>query len=384
MKHRINTKKKYKIIELYYEGASAKSLCREYNISRSTLYKWIADHPQESMIRAKLKKEKPVSISRMVSHTEKIESEIDFLHHVAIAQIPLKERMNMIDKDYGKRSLRAQCDALEVNRATYLNHRNRNKNEDAWFIKREAEYTEYIRKIYEDSGHVYGSKKITAIMKKNGKPVTRQYVSRIMRRSGMISIRSPINITRRLAKKNMHGTNYSNTPFKTDAPNKTWSSDVTAICIHNHYYYICVYIDLFSRKAVGHSIGRNGSVQLVKRAFIKAYNDRHPKNLTVHTDNAAVYTSYSYNKMLQERDVQHSYSRPGIPHDNAVAESFFNSLKSESIMRENYPNSFRELKERVEEYMRWYNSERSHEYLKYVSPDVYEKLNKIRPNKLKK
>lgn len=88
MKHRINNKKKYKIIELYYEGASAKSLCREYNISRSTLYKWIADHPQESMIRAKLKKEKPVSISRMVSHTEKIESEIDFLHHVAIAKYP--------------------------------------------------------------------------------------------------------------------------------------------------------------------------------------------------------------------------------------------------------------------------------------------------------
>lgn len=88
--------------------------------------------------------------------------------------------------------------------------------------------------------------------------------------------------------------------------------------------------------------------------------------------------------MLQERDVHHSYSRPGIPHDNTVAESFFNSLKNESIMRENYPNSFRELKERVEEYMRWYNSERSHEYLKYVSPDVYENSTRYVQISLKK
>ena len=130
---------------------------------------------------------------------------------------------------------------------------------------------------------------------------------------------------------------------------------------------------MFSRKVVGYSIGRNGSVQLVKTAFIKAFDERRPKSLIVHIDNGAVYTSYSFNRALSARKVIHSYSRPGVPHDNAVAETFFGSLKRESIIRDDYPRSFQELKKRVNDYMEWYNAKRLHEHLNYVAPDTYEK-----------
>lgn len=373
MKRKINLNKKYKILQLYYEGKSVDSLCDDYHIARSTLYKWIKDYPKDDLIRKRLKKEDLAIIPRMISHTKKVEAEIDFLHRTIVETVPLKERMKIIDAEYGKESLRTQCDALNVNRATYLNHRYRNKNEDAWFIKREAEYTELIYKIYEESGRVYGSRKIAAIMRKNGKSVSANYVRRIMIQNGLVSVRNSADKTHRIVARNMREVAHSSQEFKPDAPNQVWVSDVTAVCIHDHYYHICVFIDLFSRKVVGYSIGRNGSVQLVKRAFTKAYDDRRPKSLIVHTDNGSIYTSYSFNRTLLGRKVHHSFSRPKVPHDNAVAESFFNTLKRESLLRDDYPRSFKELKERVIAYIEWYNSKRIHEYLNYTSPDVYEK-----------
>jgi transposase InsO family protein len=378
MKSRISITKKYKILQQYYEGVSAESLCHDYHIAHSTLYKWITDYPRENIIRAKLKKDDIIHLPRMISHTKKLEAEIDFLHRTVTDHMSLRERMKIIDNEYGKESLHVQCDALGINRTTYLNHKYYGKNEDAWFIKREAEYTEIIKKIYEDSGHVYGAKKIAAIMKKSGKPVSEHYVRRIMAKSGLISARSSTRKDHLIVARNMREAAQSSQNFKPNVPNQVWVSDVTVVCIHGHYYHICVFIDLFSRKVVGYNVGRNGSVQLIKKAFLKAFDDRQPKSLIIHTDNGAIYTSYSFNRALLERKVKHSYSRPGVPHDNAVAETFFNSLKRESLLRDDYPRSLRDLKDRVDIYMEWYNSKRLHEHLNYIAPDVYEEQYKTK------
>lgn len=374
MKRKINSNQKYKIIKLYYEGESAEALCRNYHIAHSTLYKWIADHPKESMIRARLKKEKPVNVPYLMSHAKKLEAELEFLHRTVTNKIPLRERMKIIDDEYGKESLRVQCDALGVNRATYLNRKYRNKNEDAWFIKREARYTELIRKIYEESGHVYGARKITAIMQKKGYPTSEKYVRNLMAHAGLISARSTAHKAHLVVARRMREAAHSSQTFKPIAPNQVWVSDVTAVCVRGHYYFVCAYIDLFSRKVVGYRVGKSNSVQLVKRAFVKAFNDRHPDGqLIIHTDNACIYTSYSFNKTLREYNVEHSFSRPGTPHDNAVAETFFNTLKRESILRTDYPRSYRELNSRVDTFIEWYNSKRLHEHLRYTTPDAFEK-----------
>lgn len=145
-------------------------------------------------------------------------------------------------------------------------------------------------------------------------------------------------------------------------------------------FHIVPYIsDLFSRKVVGWGIGRSNSTQLTKRTFLKAYQERKPKALIVHTDNGQCYTSYSFGLALARRGVDLSHSRPHIPHDNAVAETFFSTLKREGLFLNGYPKSLRELKQYTEAYIQKYNQERPHEHLEYISPDEFERQNSLKP-----
>ena len=100
---------------------------------------------------------------------------------------------------------------------------------------------------------------------------------------------------------------------------------------------------------------------------------KHPKKITIHSDNGGCYASYGYNLALKERGISHSYSRPKMPHDNSVAESFFNTLKREGIFLTGAPKSVRELKKRIKNFQGYYNSERPHENLNYLTPDEFER-----------
>ena len=364
-----NHNKKFKVLKLYYQGMPATRICREYRIANSTLYKWINDYPRDSLYGSRAAS---VNLSKLLNHTKKVEAEVEFLHRTVIKDIPLRDRLAIIDQEYGKESLHVQCEALDVNRSTYLNHKYRSKNNDAWFKKREAEYTELILNIFEESGHVYGSRKIAAIMRRMGKSVSDKYVRKIMAEDGLASNRSASDKNYMFVARHIREAAHSAQEFEVDGVNQVWTSDTTAVSVHGRYYYICVYIDLFSRKVVGCSVGRNNSTQLVKRAFIEAYKKRKPISLTVHTDNGSCYTSYSFNRELLRLAVDHSYSRPHIPHDNAVAESFFNTLKREGIFLNGYPKSLRELKLHVAEYIDKYNKKRPHVHLGYISPDEFE------------
>ena len=317
---------------------------------------------------------KSLTWDKLQAHTAKLEAELAFLQRTIVDNYTLRERMDIIDKEYGLDSIHVQCEALKVARGTYLNHRLHNKNDTAWFKRREAEYTEIITRIHEESGHVYGPKKITAIMHKQGKPVSDRYVRKLMIENGLSSVRSPFNKNYAYVSRHLREASHASQDFKVDRINQVWVSDTSAIYIHGRYYYICVYIDLFSRKVVGWGLGRSNSTQLVKRTFQKAFKARkNPKNLIIHTDNGMCYSSYSLNRLFQKLKLTHSYSRVGIPHDNAVAESFYNTLKREAIYLEGSPVSYRDLEKRISSYIDRYNTIRPHEHLNYDSPDDFEK-----------
>lgn len=363
--------KKIKLLKLYYEGMSGSAICQEYHIPHSTLYLWIAEYPCEKVMIASSKKRLP-TISKMLSHSKKLESEVSFLQRTVVKDLSLRERMAIIDAEYGKESLHVQCEALDVKRGTYLNHRYRNKNDDTWFKKREAKYTKLIIDIHEQSGHVYGARKIAAIMCRAGNTVSQKYVRKIMVENGLVSARSNLDRRYALITRHLRKAARSCQELKPDGVDQVWVSDTSSFFVNNHYYYICTYIDLFSRKVVGWGVGRNNSTQLTKRTFLKAYAHRNPKALILHTDNGACYTSFSFNQALTKRAVSHSYSRPHIPQDNAVAESFFNTLKREGIFLNGYPKSYRELQENVGRFISKYNSERPHEHLGHISPNEFE------------
>ena len=162
--------------------------------------------------------------------------------------------------------------------------------------------------------------------------------------------------------------------FSVSTPNHVWVSDTTCFNLNNQHYYICVIIDLFSRKVVAYSISPKHSTQLITGAFKAAFENRKPGDgLIFHSDRGSQYTSYTLEKLLKTCKVEHSFSPTGRPCHNAVMESFFSSMKKEELYRASY-HSAGELKKRVGKYIEFYNVERPHATLDYKTPNTYERL----------
>lgn len=148
----------------------------------------------------------------------------------------------------------------------------------------------------------------------------------------------------------------------------------TCFKIKDKYYYICVILDLFSRKVVAYTISKKNSTRLVTSTFKQATIERgRSHNLVFHSDRGSQYLSHTFQQLLQEYRVKRSISAPGHPHDNAVAESFFASLKRENLYRKEYKseNAFRTG---VAEYIQFYNEKRPHKLLKNCTPCQFEEI----------
>lgn len=166
--------------------------------------------------------------------------------------------------------------------------------------------------------------------------------------------------------------NHLKQEFHADTPNVVWVSDVTVLRFKDKYYYLCVIIDLFSRKIIAHKISRRSSTQLITSTFRSAYASRRPDvGLTFHSDQGSQYTSYAFRVLLEKLQVTQSFSKSGRPYDNAVAESFFSIFKKEEFCRTNY-RSEKELYQGIDRYIIFYNEKRPHTTLKNKTPEQFE------------
>ena len=157
-------------------------------------------------------------------------------------------------------------------------------------------------------------------------------------------------------------------------PNRVWVSDTTHFRVKEKSHYICVIIDLFSRKIVAHGISPNHSTYLITSTFKRALKGRnHPQQLTFHSDQGVQYRSKIFRNLLHVNKIVQSFSRSGKPHDNAVAEAFFSALKKEELYRINF-KSEQEFRECVDTYMIFYNSQRPHGTLAHRTPDKFEAM----------
>ena len=163
--------------------------------------------------------------------------------------------------------------------------------------------------------------------------------------------------------------------FSQNAPDLVWVSDITYIRAAGRWYYLCIIIDLFSRKVIAWDISSKADADLVISVFKKAYSKRNsPYGLMFHSDRGTQYTAFAFRKLLDSLNVVQSFSKKGCPFDNAVAESFFRYLKQEETNRRSY-SSLSELKLSVFEYIDgFYNSRRPHGALHYLTPNEQERL----------
>ena len=215
---------------------------------------------------------------------------------------------------------------------------------------------------------ILGAEKIRTILIQRGHQVSAEYISQLMREMGLSSVRMTAKKEYLKLREPERKKNILHQQFTADHPNQRWVSDVTCFKLGDHYFYVCVIIDLFSRKVIAYKISKKNSTQLITATFKMAHETRQPPSgLIFHSDRGAQYTSHRFQQLLHKHNVEQSFSQPGKPHDNAVAESFFASLKKEELYRRDHPSD-RAFQASVASYIEFYNTKRPHRTLKNLTP----------------
>ena len=255
---------------------------------------------------------------------------------------------------------------LKVHRSTYYKH----------FYSEPAPRTcvnqtirKYILRIYTDYDNSLGAYKIRRVLERDyGIHISLGRVYRLM---------NSMNLPKRSTEKrkrtspwkdNGPCTNHLHQQFNPATPNSVWASDFTYIKVHGFFHYLCVVIDLFSRKVVGWSLSNHHDVDLTTKAFEKAYSDRgEPEYVMFHSDQGSEYTAFSFRQTLERCHAIQSFSRKGYPYDNACCESFFMHMKRECLDRRKFRNQ-NELRLACFEYIQRYNTKRPHSSLGDYTP----------------
>ena len=169
--------------------------------------------------------------------------------------------------------------------------------------------------------------------------------------------------------------NLLNRRFEVEAPDQVYVSDITYIWTVEGWLYLAVILDLFSRQIVGWSLNRRMTRKLIMDALRMAIWRRRPDpGLIFHSDRGSQYCSNDFQEMLKAHEMKSSMSRKGDCWDNAVAESFFGSLKTERVFFTNYKTREEARRDIVDYIEMFYNSKRRHSYLGYLSPKAFEEM----------
>jgi putative transposase len=267
-------------------------------------------------------------------------------------------------------SIAALCRNLEASKAGYYAWRKR-------ALSKRALYDEQLRldiqKSHERSGRRYGRPNIHADLKDAGIRISGKRVARIMREENIAG-------KRRCASRRVTAAapSYPAAPnllagnFNQRLPNRAWVSDITYLPTGEGFLYLATVLDLYSRRIVGWSMSPRINAALVIDALSSAVRLRKPpEGLIVHTDRGSQYGSRDYREYLAQNNIEPSMSEKGKCWQNAVAESFFATLKTEAGPR-SWKNRDRARADVFEFIEAWYNTRRRHSTLGYLSPKQYE------------
>jgi len=231
-----------------------------------------------------------------------------------------------------------------------------------------------IRQSWQDSGHVYGYRKVTHDLRDLGEHCGRHRVARLMREN---RLRSQTGYQRRPGNRggrpSLVAENLLQQQFNVAAPDRAWVTDITYIRTHEGWLYLAVVLDLFARTVVGWSMSSRIDGELVLNALLAAVWRRRPKaEVIIHSDQGSQFGSHDWRDFLKTHRLKPSMSRRGNCHDNAVAESFFQLLKRERIRRRVYATREQARTDVFDYIEMFYNPKRRHGHAGDLSPVEFE------------
>jgi putative transposase len=261
--------------------------------------------------------------------------------------------------------VRRLCHLSGLSRATYYRHLSTNPEEGHDHDLQDTIQSICLRHKY------YGYRRVTASLRRQGRIVNAKKVLRLMREDNLLALR--------------HKPFLVPPPGKPEAvfivpnlvrglvpsgPDQIWVADITYVHLARAFAYLAVILDAFSRKAVGWSLEHSLDASLAVAALDQALHTRRPAkgSLIHHSDRGVQYASLAYRQRLADHDVAVSMSRPGNPFDNAKAESFMKTLKTEELNARSF-NTIDDARTRIDDFIaNIYNTERLHSALGYRSP----------------
>ena len=240
-----------------------------------------------------------------------------------------------------------------------------------------------VKRIAEANRSVYGSRRICKVLNSSGYAIGRYATRRLMHEAGVcVRYKKKYIVTTQSNPTHPVFNNVLNRAFTVQGVDQAYVSDITYVSTQEGWLYLAVVIDLYSRRVIGWSISKRMTSDLVSKALAMAQGQRSvSKGVIVHSDRGSQYTSKEYRLLLNKYGYIGSMSRKGNCWDNAVAESFFRSLKEEIIRWRNYASYAEAQKDIVDYIVMFYNSQRLHSYLNYCSPNNYELQNQIERKK---
>lgn len=264
------------------------------------------------------------------------------------------------------------CQLLGVTRSGFYSYQRRKAEKPVDFHHQEL--LEAVRDIAKASDYTYGSRRMKKALCALSYPVSREKTRRLMKEAGVAAKqRQKYKVTTNSDHQKPVFENVLNRGFKTEKPDQAYVSDITYLWTQEGWLYLAVVIDLYSRKVVGWSMGSRMKAQLVCDALRMAIWRRRPSpGLIVHSDRGSQYASKAYRRLLKSQGFVGSMSRRGDCWDNAVAESFFGSLKQERVQWRHYQTRYEAQQDVLNYISMFYNSFRLHSYLDYRSPNQFE------------
>lgn len=264
------------------------------------------------------------------------------------------------------------CDVLGVTRAGFYAARGR---PPAARTRTDQRLAIAIAAIHADSRRCYGSPRVHAELRARGERVGRKRVARLMRAQGLrVRWRRRFRVTTNAEHALPVAPNVVARRFTAPAPNTTWVTDLTYVWTREGWLYLVVLLDLFSRRVVGWAISTQMDQEIAVQALLMALARRHPpRGLIHHSDRGSQYACRQYRQVLAAHDIVCSMSRRGNCWDNAVAASFFATLKRELVYGRDWTKRA-EARAAIFEYLEvFYNGQRRHSALGYVSPMAFER-----------